>query len=117
MLQPGVTLTQITRGTSDPSLTWSVESLIPATPTSPDPGAPPRALSDEASAREQANRLGAKGFPARVETVRQPRTADVPEGTLGYRVRIGSYLTKAAADSVKAQLATTGESASSVYTG
>ena len=89
-LQPGVTLTRITRGVQDSSLRWVLEALIPSTGTSPDPDAPPRALSDEASARAQADRLTAKGFPARVERVDQPRTADVPAGVLGYRVRVGS---------------------------
>src|ERR1035437_9507845 len=36
--QPGVTLTQITRGTTDYALIWTVETLIPATGTSPAPG-------------------------------------------------------------------------------
>ena len=89
-LQPGVTLTRITRGVQDSSLRWALEALIPSTSTSPDPDAPPRALSDEASAHAQADRLTAKGFPARVERVDQPRTADVPAGVLGYRVRVGS---------------------------
>ena len=98
-LQPGVTLTRITRGGQDASLRWVLEALIPSTGTSPDPDAPPRAISDEASAHAQADRLTSKGFPARVEQVNQPRTADVPAGVLGYRVRVGSYPTKAAADS------------------
>lgn len=116
-LQPGVTLTRITRGGADTSLTWTVEALIPSTPTSPDPDAPPRALSDEAAAREQADRLRAKGFEPRVEEVPRPRAADVPAGTLGYRVRIGSFRTQDAADEEKARLAAGGESGSSLYTG
>ena len=116
-LQPGVTLTRITRGVQDSSLRWVLEALIPSTGTSPDPDAPPRALSDEASARAQADRLTAKGFPARVERVDQPRTADVPAGVLGYRVRVGSYPSKATADEDRARLAAAGESASGVFTG
>lgn len=65
--QPGVTLTEITRGASDPSLTWTLEVRIPATSTSPDPLAPPRVISDEASAQALADRLRAKGYEPRVE--------------------------------------------------
>ena len=116
-LQPGVTLTRITRGEQDTSLRWVLEALIPSTSTSPDPDAPPRAISDEASAHAQADRLTAKGFPARVEQVDQPRTADVTAGVLGYRVRIGSYPSKAAADQDRVRLSAAGESANSVFTG
>ena len=116
-LQRGVTLTRITRGMSDPSLFWTEEVLIPAGETSPDPDAPPAALSDRASAREQAADLEAEGFDARVERVRQPRTADVRAGVLGYRVRVGSFTDKAAADAEKARLAAAGTTASTVYTG
>ena len=116
-LQPGVTLTHIDRGATDPSLAWTNEILIPTTGTSPDPDAPPRALSDRASAQAEADRLQGKGFTARVEEVRQPRVADVAAGTLGYRVRVGSYPNKAAADAGKERLAQAGETASSVYTG
>jgi hypothetical protein len=116
-LQRGVTLTRITRGAADPSLVWTLESLIPSKESSPDPDAPPRVLSDQASAEAQADRLRAKGFGARVEAVRQPAVADVPAGTLGYRVRVGTYPTKGAADRAKAELAAAGETANSVYTG
>ncbi len=115
--QPGVTLTQITRGTTDYALTWTVETLTPATGTSPHPGAPPLGLSDQASAGAEADRLVAKGYPARVEVVEQPQVADVPTSTLGYRVRVGSYRTKVAADATKALLAASGEFGNSVYTG
>lgn len=116
-LQRGVTLTRITRGEADPALRWTLESLIPARSGSPDPDAPPRVLSDRASAEVQADRLRAKGFQARVEAVHQPAVADVAAGVLGHRVRVGTYRTKAEADRVKAELAASGERANSVYTG
>ena len=116
-LQPGVTLTRIDRGQSDPSLFWTDEISIPASETSPDPDAPPRSLSDRASAQAEADRLESEGFTARVEEVRQPATADVPAGVLGYRVRVGHYATQAEADAGKARLAQAGETSSSVYTG
>lgn len=116
-LQPGVTLTRITRGESDPSLRWTDEILIPATAASPDPDAPPRSISDRTSAQATADRLTGKGFTARVEEVRQPAVADVAAGVLGYRVRVGSFATRAEADAEKARLAAAGEKAGSVYTG
>lgn len=116
-LQPGVTLTRIDRGASDASLFWTNEIAIPATSTSPDPDAPPRSISDRASAQAEADRLESKGFTARVEEVRQPQTADVAAGVLGYRVRVGHYASKSEADAGKARLAQSGETAGSVYTG
>jgi hypothetical protein len=116
-LQPGVTLTRIDRGTRDASLFWTNEIAIPATSTSPDPDAPPRSISDRPSAEAEADRLEAKGFSARVEEVRQPQTADVAAGVLGYRVRVGHYASKAEADAGRARLAQSGETSSSVYTG
>jgi hypothetical protein len=116
-VQPGVTLTRITRGGTDRRQFWTLESLIPAGSTSPDPDAPPSALSDRASADALADRLRAKGFRPRVEAVRQPAVADVRAGVLGYRVRVGRFTDQAAADRAKADLVAAGESASSVFTG
>jgi hypothetical protein len=64
----------------------------------PDLDAPPRSISDRASAEAEADRLWGKGFIARVERVRQPKAADVAAGLLGYRVRVGHYAGKADAD-------------------
>ncbi len=116
-LAPGVTLTTITRGGQDPGLVWTLEVLITPSPGSPDPDAPAAVLADEQTAHLTADRLGAKGFAARVEQVRQPATADVPAGTLGYRVRVGGWPTKAEADSARDRLVAAGEKASSLYTG
>jgi hypothetical protein len=112
-----VTLTKITRGASDPALVWTLEVLIAPSAGSPDPDAPPRAISDQASANAAADRLRSKGFTPRVEAVAEPRAVDVAPGTLGYRVRIGSWPTKAEADLVRAEVVAAGESANSVYTG
>ena len=86
-------------------------------PVSPDPDAPPTAISDQASADAAADRLRSKGFSPRVEPVAQPRAVDVVPGTLGCRVRVGSWPSKAAADAVRAEVIATGESANSVYAG
>ncbi len=116
-LQPGVTLTRISRGSTDARLFWTDEVLIPSTSTSPDPDAPPRSISDRASAEAIADRLRSKGFTPRIEQVDQPATADVPAGVLGYRVRVGHFSSKDEAEAEKARLASAGEQASSVYTG
>ncbi len=115
-LQPGVTLTRIVRGNADdPALHWTVEVSIPGGDTSPDPDAPPTALKDRASADELAAELERDGFQARVEQVTTPRTADYAGGTLGWRVRIGTYDSQAAATSERARLRAAGHTGSAVY--
>ncbi|GAA4011959.1 phosphodiester glycosidase family protein [Streptomyces marokkonensis] len=120
-LQPGVTLTRIVRGAEDPSLDpalhWTVEVSIPGGDTSPDPDAPPTALKDWASADELAGELKRDGFQARVEQVATPKTADYAGGTLGWRVRIGTYESQSAATTERTRLRAAGYSGSAVYTG
>jgi hypothetical protein len=115
-LQPGVTLTRIVRGHTDPSAVWTVEVAVPSGPGSPDPDTPPAAISDEASARAAADRLRAAGLDPRVEKVSTPPLADF-SGDLGWRLRVGSTATKAAADAIRQQVIAAGLSGSSVYTG
>ncbi|MGV9347650.1 phosphodiester glycosidase family protein [Streptomyces spiralis] len=116
-LQPGVTLTRIVRGESDPALGWTVEVSIPGGETSPDPDAPPTALKDRASADELAGRLQQDGFSPRVEQVTTPKAADFAGGTLGWRVRVGRYDTQSAATAERGRLKTAGYTGSAVYTG
>ncbi|WP_328563746.1 phosphodiester glycosidase family protein [Streptomyces coelicoflavus] len=117
-LQPGVTLTRIVRGNADDrALHWTVEVSIPGGDTSPDPDAPPTALKDRASADELAAELRRDGFEARVEEVSTPRTADYTGGTLGWRVRIGTFDSQAAATAERTRLRAAGYSGSAVYTG
>jgi hypothetical protein len=87
-IQPGVTLTRITRGAPDAAAVWVVEMNIPGGASSPDPDAPPRSIQDQSSAEAFAARLTGAGFPAEAQGVPQPQTADVPAGVLGYRVRL-----------------------------
>src|SRR3954463_2123602 len=115
-LQPGVTLTRIVRGHTDPSAVWTVEVAIPSGPDSPDPDAPPAAIRDEADARATADRLRAAGLDPRVEKVTTPPVADF-SGDLGWRVRVGASATKAAADAMRQQVITAGFGGSTVYTG
>ncbi|MET8569367.1 phosphodiester glycosidase family protein [Streptomyces sp. NPDC004783] len=116
-LQPGVTLTRIVRGDADPSLHWTVEVSIPGGDTSPDPDAPPTALKDRASADELAAKLRRDGFPARVEQVTTEKTADYAGGTLGWRVRIGTFTSQAAATAERTRLRAAGHTGSAVFTG
>ncbi|MFC8802202.1 phosphodiester glycosidase family protein [Streptomyces anthocyanicus] len=117
-LQPGVTLTRIVRGNAeDPALHWTVEVSIPGGDTSPDPDAPPTALKDRASADELAAELRRDGFEARVEEVTTPATADYRGGTLGWRVRIGTFDSQTAATAERTRLRAAGYSGSAVYTG
>jgi hypothetical protein len=115
-LQPGVTLTRIVRGHTDPSAVWTVEVAIPSGPGSPDPDAPPAAISDEGDARATADRLRAAGLAPRVEKVSTPPLADF-SGDLGWRVRIGAAATKAEADAIRQQVIAAGLGGSSIYTG
>ncbi|MFF7902591.1 phosphodiester glycosidase family protein [Streptomyces sp. NPDC007920] len=116
-LQSGVTLTRIVRGALDPALRWTVEVSIPGGETSPDPDAPPTALKDRASAEELAAALKRDGFPARVEQVTTSSTADYAGGTLGWRVRVGSFDAQSGAASEQARLKAAGHAGSAVYTG
>ncbi|MEV0015853.1 phosphodiester glycosidase family protein [Streptomyces tendae] len=117
-LQPGVTLTRIVRGNAqDPALHWTVEVSIPGGDTSPDPDAPPTALKDRASADELTAELRRDGFEARTEEVITPGTADYRGGTLGWRVRIGTFDSQAAATAERTRLQADGHTGSAVYTG
>ncbi len=115
-LQPGVTLTRIVRGHTDPSAVWTVEVAIPSGPGSPDPDAPPAAIRDEVDARATADRLHAAGLDPRVEKVSTPPLADF-SGDLGWRVRVGATATKAEADAIRQQVIAAGFGGSSIYTG
>jgi hypothetical protein len=115
-LQPGVTLTRIVRGHSDPSTYWTVEVAIPAGPGSPDPDAPPAAIRDEGDARAAASGLEAAGLEPRVEQVSTPPLADF-SGDLGWRVRVGMSATKEQADAIRQQVIAAGYGGSSIYTG
>ncbi|MGA5314371.1 phosphodiester glycosidase family protein [Streptomyces pseudogriseolus] len=116
-LQPGLTLTRIVRGAVDQKHRWTVEASIPGGDTSPDPDAPPTALKDKASADELVADLRGDGFDARAERVTTPRTADYAGGTLGWRVRIGSFTSQSAATTERTRMINAGYSGSVTYTG
>ncbi len=116
-VQPGVTLTRIVRGAQDPALRWTVEVAVPGGHTSPDPDAPPTVLKDRPSADEWAGDLERDGFRPRVEQVTTPEVADYAGGTLGWRVRVGSFGSQSAAKSERARLKAAGYTGTVVYTG
>lgn len=117
VLQPGVTLTTIVRGASNGAESWTVEMIVPSGSSDPDPDAPPSALRDRVSAEELAASLAADGFAARVEEVVTPALHDVPGGTIGFRVRVGSFASPAEASAELAKLRAAGYSGSSFFTG
>ncbi|MER7741729.1 phosphodiester glycosidase family protein [Streptomyces sp. NPDC096538] len=116
-LQPGLTLTRIVRGAVDPAHHWTVEATIPGGDTSPDPDAPPTTLKDRASADELAADLRGDGFDARSEQVTTPGTADYAGGTLGWRVRIGTFPSQSAATAERTRMIRAGYTGSVTYTG
>jgi hypothetical protein len=117
-IQPGVSLTRITRGAPDPAAVWVVEMNIPGGGSSPDPDAPPRSIQDRSSAEAFATSLTAAGFPSEAQRVRQPRTADVPAGVLGYRVRLrATFPSQAAAAAEVTRVSAAGFSGRAWYTG
>ncbi|MZD04437.1 sporulation domain-containing protein [Streptomyces sp. SID5785] len=116
-LQPGVTLTRIVRGADAAALPWTVEVSIPGGPGSPDPDAPPSAVNDRDSADLLVAGLREHGFDARAERIRTVALADRPAGTLGWRVRVGSFDGQAAADAERTRLRAAGFTGSAVYTG
>src|SRR4051812_18424420 len=117
-IEPGVTLARITRGAPDPAAAWVVEVNIPGGASSPDPDAPPRSIQDQSSAEAFAARLSDAGFPAEAQSVQQPKTADVPAGVLGYRVRLRAmFPTQEAASAEVARLSAAGFSGRAWYSG
>ena len=117
-LQPGVTLTEIERGTPSDSVGWVVELNIPDGSSNPDPDAPARSVQDEASADALVTRLGDQGFDSRAEPVRQPQVADVEAGVIGHRVRLTeTHASRAEADAAVAELEEADFSARSWYSG
>ncbi|HLT85469.1 MAG TPA: phosphodiester glycosidase family protein [Phototrophicaceae bacterium] len=115
-LAPGVTLTRIVRGETAATYPWTVEVSVPAGAGSPDPDAPATALRDRASAEEVAEELRAAGLDARVEEVTTAPVADFAGGTLGWRVRVGSFTERADADAAREQVVAAGHRGSTVST-
>lgn len=117
-LEPGVTLTKVTRGAVSAATRWVVELSIPAGSTSPDPDAPPRSVQDEATASALVEQLKVAGFDAVAQPVRQVGAIDVPDGVIGDRVRLAAtYATQAEANTAVAALTAAGFTSRSWYAG
>jgi hypothetical protein len=95
-----------------------VEMSIPGGASSPDPDAPARSIQDQSSAEAFAARLTEAGFLSEAQPVEQPRTADVPAGVLGYRVRLrAAFPTQAAASAEVTRLSAAGFPGRAWYSG
>lgn len=95
-LAPGVQLRSATLRRADSHPSWTVTVQEPVTSrltgaaTAAEVG--PRSWADPTAAA-----LRAAGFSPRVESVRWPDYSDTPHGTMGERVRVGSYPSQTAA--------------------
>ncbi len=115
-LAPGVTLTRIVRGETTATYPWTVEVSVPAGSGSPDPDAPATALRDRTSAEEVAAELRDAGLDARVEEVLTEPVADFAGGSLGWRVRVGSFADRPAADAARERVVAAGHRGSTLST-
>jgi hypothetical protein len=102
-LQAGVTLTRIVRGAPDPTDVWTV-----------DVGS---ALTTQARATRLARSLTDSGFTARAEDVTTPAVADFAGGSLGFRVRVGSFGSRTEALAELALLRINGFDGATTFTG
>ncbi|SEF90257.1 Sporulation related domain-containing protein [Actinacidiphila yanglinensis] len=95
---------------------WTVTVQAPA--TSRLTGAATWAeVGAQSWADSTAARLRTAGFTPRTETVRWPDYTDTPHGTMGLRVRIGSYADQAAAQAAAATVTAAGFHAVAEWTG
>lgn len=118
VVQPGVTHTTIVRGSDNGTLRWVVEISIPGGDASLDPDAPPRSVQDHAAATAYVATLAGKGFAAEAQPVHQIGASDVPDGIIGYRVRLThTYATKGEADAASAALKAAGVASRAWYQG
>src|SRR4051794_1106550 len=115
-LAPGV---QVRTGTiRHPGVvpTWTVTVQSPA--TSRLTGAPTWSeVADRSWADTTADKLRAAGLEPRVESVRWPGYADTPHGVMGFRVRIGSFATRTAAQPTATEVTEAGFHPSVAWTG
>jgi Phosphodiester glycosidase/SPOR domain len=92
----GVQVSTVTIANPAAAPSWTVTLEQPV--TSQVTGGPAAAEVESRSwAQATAAQLTADGFQPRVESVTWPHYADTPSGLMGYRVRVGSYATQAAA--------------------
>jgi hypothetical protein len=112
---PGV---QVRTGTvlADATPSWTVTVKHPV--TSRLTAAPADSeVGTYAWAADTSTRLAAAGFTPRSETVSWPNYTDTPHGTVGVRVRIGSYTTQSAAVTAAKAVIAAGFHAGAEWTG
>ncbi|MFF4213114.1 phosphodiester glycosidase family protein [Streptomyces sp. NPDC001796] len=115
-LAPGVEVRTGTLRNAGAAPSWTVAVRRPV--TSRLTGAPVDAeVGPRSWADATASLLREAGFQPRVETVRWPAYADTPQGTMGLRVRVGSYTTQAQAQSAANAVAAAGFHAAAAWTG
>jgi exopolysaccharide biosynthesis protein len=107
-LAAGLNLTTIVRTAPEDAGYWTATVLVAKANGKPvpDPDAPLAVLGIQADAQSLAVRLQAAGFSPTVEEVDNPAFADLPAGTMGWRVRVGHFATVA---DVKAEIAVLGK--------
>ena len=96
--------------------TWTVTVQAPTTSRLTGAAAW-AAVGPRSWADETAVRLRAAGFEPRTETVRWPEYADTPHGTMGLRVRVGSYNGRPAAQAAATSVNAAGFHAVAEWTG
>jgi hypothetical protein len=102
-LAPGVTLTQIHRGSRSPAEFWTVDVAFAGT---------------QAQAESVAADLRSTGYEPRIEQIDGRAPDDPGTGPLGYLVRVGRFDSMDAANALRQQLAADGyPSTRSTYTG
>jgi hypothetical protein len=117
-LAPGLRLYSGVVGKTSPAQHWTVTVQVSNdTGPNPDPDAPVADLGAADAAAELADGVRAAGFAPLVEQVRWPDYADTPHGTLGWRVRVGSYPDQATAQSTVDALVAAGLKAHTDWTG
>jgi Phosphodiester glycosidase/SPOR domain len=103
----GVQVSTVTIANPAVTPSWTVTLEQPV--TSQVTGAPAAAeVESRAWAQTTAAQLTTDGFQPRVESVAWPRYAGTPSGLMGYRVRVGSYATQAAATAEAASITAAG---------
>jgi exopolysaccharide biosynthesis protein len=113
---PGVEVRTGTVRNPAASPAWSV--TVQAAVNARFTGAPAwAAVGTESWASDTVSRLRAAGFEPNVTRIPWPDYTDTPHGLMGVRVRIGSYPTQAAAQSVASQVTAAGFHTAVEWTG
>jgi exopolysaccharide biosynthesis protein len=110
-LAPGVTQTTITRGTASKDEHWTIGIMIPITGTTLS------VLASYDQARQVVAKLEDAGFKPELREERNPEYKDLPAGTIGFSVRVGTYATRDAAKPDMAVLSVLGYRSRLLFTG